>query len=89
MSNQNLSCSTMRPMERTIRILAGTMVTISVVLGYFVNPYWFLLTLFVGLNLFQSAFTRWCLAEQIFAKLGIGVETKSNSALKKMESRLR
>lgn len=71
----------MRPMERAIRILAGTMVTISVALGYFVSPYWFLLTLFVGLNLFQSAFTRWCLAEQIFAKLGVATksyEYKSN-----------
>ncbi|SHF97216.1 Protein of unknown function [Fodinibius roseus] len=66
----------MRPMERAIRILAGTFVTLSVALGYFVSPYWFLLTLFVGLNLFQSAFTRWCLAEQIFARLGIGVEEK-------------
>lgn len=74
MEKQNQSCSTMRPMERAIRILAGTLVTISVALGYFVSPYWFLLTLFVGLNLFQSGFSRWCLAEQIFAKLGIGVE---------------
>lgn len=74
MSTQNPTCSTMRPMERAIRILAGTIVTISVALGYFVSPYWFLLTLFVGLNLFQSAFTRWCLAEQIFAKLGVGIE---------------
>jgi hypothetical protein len=73
MSKENMGCSTMRPMERAIRILAGTIVTISVGLGYFVSPYWFLLTLFVGLNLFQSAFTRWCLAEQVFAKLGIGI----------------
>lgn len=74
MNNQNPSCSTMRPMERLIRMLAGTIVTVSLAMGYFVSPYWFLLTLFVGLNLFQSSFTRWCLAEQIFAKLGIGVE---------------
>lgn len=61
----------MRPMERAIRIVAGTFVTISVILGYFVSPYWLLFTLFVGLNMFQSAFTRWCLAERILAKLGI------------------
>lgn len=67
----------MRPMERAIRALAGAFITVSIVLGYFVNPYWFLLALFVGLNLFQSSFTNWCLAEQIFAKLGIGVEEKS------------
>ncbi|SMO55122.1 YgaP family membrane protein [Fodinibius sediminis] len=76
MKKSNQSCTPMRPMERAIRILAGTFVTVSVALGYFVSPYWFLLTLFVGLNLFQSAFTRWCLAEQIFAKLGIGVDEK-------------
>ncbi len=82
MSNQNASCSTMRPMERAIRMLAGTIVTVSVALGYFVSPYWFLLTLFVGLNLFQSSLTNWCLAEQIFAKLGIGVEDNSQTEAK-------
>ncbi|MDX1585137.1 MAG: DUF2892 domain-containing protein [Balneolaceae bacterium] len=61
----------MRPMERVIRAIAGTFVTISVILGYYVSPYWFLFTLFVGLNLFQSSFTRWCLAEEILKKLGI------------------
>jgi hypothetical protein len=58
-------------MEKAIRALAGTLVTVSVALGYFVSPYWFLLTLFVGLNLFQSSLTNWCLAEQILSKLGI------------------
>lgn len=82
MSNQNASCSTMRPMERAIRMLAGTLVTLSVALGYFVSPYWFLLTLFVGLNLFQSSLTSWCLAEQIFAKLGIGVKENSETGAK-------
>lgn len=71
-SKNNVSCDTMRPMEKVIRRLAGTLVTVSVVLGYFASPYWFLLTLFVGLNLFQSSFTEWCLAEQILGKLGIG-----------------
>ncbi|NIT60688.1 MAG: DUF2892 domain-containing protein [Aliifodinibius sp.] len=69
-------------MERAIRMLAGTIVTVSVALGYFVSPYWFLLTLFVGLNLFQSSLTNWCLAEQIFAKLGIGVEDNSQTEAK-------
>lgn len=62
----------MRPLEQAIRALAGTFVMVSLALGYFVSPYWYLFTLFVGLNLFQSAFTKWCLAEQILAKLGIG-----------------
>lgn len=71
MTKSNNSCSPMRPMERVIRAIAGTFVTISVILGYYVSPYWFLFTLFVGLNLFQSSFTQWCLAEEILAKLGI------------------
>jgi hypothetical protein len=69
----------MRPIERYIRALAGTLVTLSVILGYLVSPYWFLLTLFVGLNLFQSSFTQWCLAEEILLKLGIGVEKQAET----------
>jgi len=71
MKQSNSSCSVLSPMERAIRALAGTLVTISVILGYYVSPYWFFLTLFVGLNLLQSSMTRWCLAEQIMSKLGI------------------
>tara|TARA_R110002126_G_scaffold169359_7_gene318315 strand:- start:307 stop:540 length:234 start_codon:yes stop_codon:yes gene_type:complete len=63
----------MRKMERIIRAVAGSFVTISLILGYFHSPYWYLFTLFVGLNLLQSAFTKWCLAEEILKKLGIGV----------------
>lgn len=74
MKQSFLSCSVLSPMERYIRALAGTLVTISVILGYFLNPYWFLLTLFVGLNLFQSSITQWCLAEKILLKFGIGRE---------------
>jgi hypothetical protein len=58
-------------MERWIRLIAGTFVTLSVVLSYVHSPYWLFFTLFVGLNLFQSALTRWCLMEQILAKLGM------------------
>lgn len=59
-------------LEQIIRALAGTLVTVSVTLGYFIDPYWFLMTVFVGLNLFQSAFTKWCLAEEILKKAGLG-----------------
>jgi hypothetical protein len=72
----------MRPMEKAIRMLAGSLVTLSVILGYLVSPYWFLLTLFVGLNLFQSSLTEWCLAEQIFAKLGIATGEDGSKAVK-------
>ena len=46
--------------ERYLRLIAGFFVVASVGLGYYVSPYWFLFTAFVGLNLFQSAFTNWC-----------------------------
>jgi len=57
-------------------------------MGYFVRPYWYLFTLFVGLNLFQSAFTKWCLAEEILKKFGIGVPCSSEGSTKsKFESK--
>jgi len=58
-------------MERIIRAVAGTFVMASVALGHWHSPYWLLFTAFVGANLFQSAFTRWCLMEDILTKLGV------------------
>jgi len=58
-------------MEHYIRAIAGTLILISLTLGYFLSPYCFFFTAFVGLNLLQSAFTRWCLMEGILAKLGV------------------
>jgi hypothetical protein len=43
----------------------------SVALGYLVSPYWYLFTAFVGLNLFQSAFTNWCPMMLFLRKLGV------------------
>jgi hypothetical protein len=57
--------------ERALRLMAGTFVLLSVGLGYWVSPYWFLFTAFVGLNLLQSGFTNWCPAMWIFKKLGL------------------
>lgn len=57
--------------ERTLRLIAGAFVLISLVLGYWVSPYWFLFTAFVGLNLFQSGLTNWCPAMTILRKLGL------------------
>ena len=54
--------------ERAIRAIAGTFVLISVTLGYFVHPYWFFFTAFVGANLLQSSITKWCLMEDILKK---------------------
>jgi hypothetical protein len=59
------------PMHYAIRLVAGIFVLGSLALGYWVNPAWFLFTAFVGVNLIQSAFTRWCLMEKILAKLGV------------------
>ncbi len=64
-------------MERIIRAIAGTMVLVSLALGWWVSHWWFLLTAFVGANLFQSAFTRWCLMEDILAKLGVAEKSKA------------
>ena len=58
-------------LERYIRLIAGTFVLVSLALGTWVSPYWYLFTAFVGLNLFQSALTKWCLMEDILRKLGV------------------
>jgi hypothetical protein len=57
--------------ERYLRLIAGFFVLLSVALGYSVHPAWFLFTAFVGLNLFQSAFTNWCPMMTILRKLGV------------------
>jgi hypothetical protein len=61
-------------MHYAIRLVAGSFVLISLALGYWVSPYWFLFTAFVGVNLIQSAFTHWCLMEKILARLGVAPE---------------
>ncbi len=58
-------------MEQYIRAIAGTFILISLLLGYFHSPYWHLFTAFVGLNLLQSAFSRWCLMETFLKKAGV------------------
>ena len=57
--------------ERYLRLTAGFFVMLSVALGYWVHPGWFLFTGFVGLNLFQSAFSNWCPMVTILKKLGV------------------
>ena len=63
-------------LDRWIRLIAGTFVIVSVVLSYLHSRYWLFFTLFVGLNLFQSALTRWCLMEDILRKLGVESEAQ-------------
>ena len=56
-------------LENSIRLLAGTLILISLALSYLHSPYWLLLTAFVGFNLIQSSFTKFCPAEIIFSKI--------------------
>jgi len=56
---------------RLLRLIAGFFVMLSVALGLYVHPYWFWFTAFVGLNLFQSAFTNWCPMMTILKTLGV------------------
>lgn len=58
-------------MHYEIRAIAGTFVLASLGLGWWVSPWWFLFTAFVGANLLQSAFTRWCLMENILRQTGL------------------
>ncbi len=55
----------------SLRLAAGTFTLLSLALGWFVSPYWFLFTAFVGLNLFQSAFTKWCPLMTILRLAGV------------------
>jgi len=57
--------------ERSLRLIAGAFVLASLALGYWVSPYWYLFTAFVGLNLFQSGLTNWCPMMTILRKLGV------------------
>ena len=59
-------------LDRAVQAFAGVMILISVVLTQFVSPWFWLLTAFIGLNLFQSAFTGFCPAAMILRKLGVG-----------------
>jgi len=52
--------------------LAGSLVLLGLVLGLTVSPWFFIIVGFVGLNMFQTSFTGFCPAEQIFTKMGVG-----------------
>lgn len=59
--------------ERAVRMIAGLFVLLSLALGYGIGSHldWYLFTAFVGLNLFQSAFTNWCPMTMILQKCGM------------------
>lgn len=57
--------------DRMVMRFAGSMVIVSLALGYFFSPWWLLLALFVGLNLFQASFTGFCPLARILKKFGL------------------
>lgn len=57
--------------ERALRMIAGSFVLLSLALGHWVSPYFYLFTAFVGLNLLQSAFTNWCPMMSILRRFGM------------------
>ncbi len=58
-------------MERTLRGIAGVFLLISLLLAHYISPLWIWFTAFIGLNLFQSAFTNWCPMMWVLQKFGI------------------
>ncbi len=58
-------------LDRAVLAFAGVMVMVSLALTYFVSPWWWLLTAFVGVNLLQSSVTGFCPAAMLFKKLGV------------------
>jgi hypothetical protein len=73
-SVQSTGKSSMSSWQLT-RIIAGSFILLSLALGIeaspiFVHQAWLAFTAFVGLNLLQSGFTRWCLMERLLQKLG-------------------
>jgi hypothetical protein len=58
-------------LEPMLRMIAGFFVMASVVLGLYVSPHFLWFTLFVGANLFQSAFTQWCPMMSLLRRAGV------------------
>lgn len=56
--------------DRAVLMFAGVMVIVSLTLGFYISPYWYLLTAFVGLNLIQASVTGFCPAARVFKRLG-------------------
>jgi hypothetical protein len=57
--------------DRAVLSFAGFVVLLGLALGWLINPYWYLLTAFAGLNMIQASFTGFCPAAIVFKKLGI------------------
>jgi hypothetical protein len=64
-------------LNKYFRVIVGVMVLLSVVLTVYVSQNWLWFTVFIGVNLIQSAFTKWCLLETILVKLGVKKESEN------------
>ncbi|WP_368067941.1 DUF2892 domain-containing protein [Hyphomonas sp.] len=58
-------------LDRAVLAFAGIIVLASLILGYFLSPFWFLLTAFAGVNMLQAAFTGICPAAMVFRAVGV------------------
>jgi hypothetical protein len=67
--------------DRALRLIAGAFVALSVLLGIYLNANFLWFTLFVGVNLFQSAFTNWCPMMVILRKAGLRDASQPRSSL--------
>ena len=57
--------------NEALRFIAGLFVLLSVILGYYFTPWFYLFTGFVALNLMQSAFSHWCPMMWLLQKMGL------------------
>jgi hypothetical protein len=57
--------------DNAVLSFAGAVVLTGLALGWFISPWWLLLTAFAGLNMLQAGFTGFCPAAMIFRRLGL------------------
>jgi hypothetical protein len=67
-------------MERALRLIAGAAVLLSLAAGWWLSPWFFLFTAFVGMNLFQSASTNWCRVLLVLERAGVGAPAPKETA---------
>jgi len=72
--------------ERGLRLMAGVMVLLSVFLTYYASHYWMWLTVFIGLNLLQSAFSNWCPAVPMLRPICPKDSSRSVDRVEKLRS---
>lgn len=68
--------------ERVVVAFSGLMILLSLVLAYFVSPYWLALAAIIGLNLSQSAFTGFCPFEYVLTKVGMETDSEAEPEAK-------